>query len=248
VHGADPPGGFTDGAPGVQYEYFYQTDCPGSPPVTAGGDVGDLNCNQTGTSCANAGGILLLVWYRVVGTNGPPIESRTPICSQGNNKVTVPDLLIILDPRVDNYLKTQELDKPTVFAQPSKNALVNLPTIFSTPDTGTLEMPFLDPMPGTLEIVPSYAWDFGDGSSNTASAPGVPYDGTDPQKNPDHYPVLHTFQQPAGYQVTATVTWTATTLHIDGVGDIAVTDKTRVFTGVLPVAAHEAHAVLVSGG
>ena len=46
----------------------------------------------------------------------------------------------------------------------------------------------------------------------------------------------------------ATVTWTATTVHIDGIGDIPITDKTRVFTAALNLQAHEAHAVLVSGG
>jgi hypothetical protein len=242
------PGGFSDGDPGVDYEFFYQMDCPRAPIVTAGGDVGDLSCNQTGTPCSNAGGILLLVWYRVVGTTGAPIESRTPLCSQGNEKVTVPDLLNILDPVADNYLQQVDVAQPTVSAQPATSALVNLPTIFSTPDSGTLEMPFLEPMRGTLELVPTYSWDFGDGSTNGVSAPGVPYDGTDPQTHGEHYPVLHTFRLPASYHVTATVTWTATMLHIDGLGDFPVTDKTRTFVGALELTAHEAHAVLVSGG
>jgi hypothetical protein len=80
------------------------------------------------------------------------------------------------------------------------------------------------------------------------AAPGVPYDGTDPLTQGEHYPVLHTFRLPASYNVTATVTWTATMLHIDGLGDFPVTDKTRTFTGALELTAHEAHAVLVSGG
>ncbi|MDX6244784.1 MAG: hypothetical protein QOE76_2507 [Frankiales bacterium] len=247
THGPGP-GGFSDGDPGVDYEFFYQMDCLGAPVVTANGDVGDLSCNQAGTACANAGGILLLVWYRVVGTTGPPLESRTPLCSQGNEKVTLPDLMNILDPQTDDYLKQMDATLPTVSAQPATSALVNLPTIFSTPDSGTLEMPFLQPMRGTLELVPTYSWDFGDGTPINLTAAGLPYDGTDPQTHGEHYPVLHTFRQAASYNVKATVTWTATRLHIDGLGDFPVTDKTRTFTGALELTAHEAHAVLVSGG
>ena len=242
------PGGFDEGDSGVDYEFFYQMDCAGAPAVSATGDVGDLSCNQTGTPCANAGGVLLLVWYRVVGSGAAPTESRTPLCSQGNDKVTVPDLLNILDPEVDHYMQTMDVDKPVVTAQPATSALVNLPTVFSTPDSGTLEMPFLLPMPGTLELVPTYSWDFGDAGSDNPTSPGIPYDGTDPQTHGDHYPVLHTFRQAGDYDVRATVTWTATTLHIDGIGDIPVTDKTRAFTGALDLTAHEARAVLVSGG
>ncbi len=248
TYDVNPPGGFTDGEPGVQYEYFYQVDCPGAYAVGADGDVGDINCNQTGTTCGRLGGIQLIVWYRPVGSKVAPTASRRPICSDGNNKVTIPELLVIVDPLIDDYMKTQNVDKPTVMVQPAQSALVNLPTIFSTPDAGTLQMTFQEPMPGTVELVPTYTWDFGDGDHSAASGPGSPYDGTDPQTHPEHYPVQHTFRQATGYTIQASVTWTATRLHIDGVGDIPITDKTRVFDATLNVQAHEAHAVLVSGG
>jgi hypothetical protein len=75
----------------------------------------------------------------------------------------------------------------------------------------------------------------------------LPYDGTDPQTNPQHYPVQYTFRTPGSYSVTATVTWTATVLHLTGLGDFPITGKTKTFATTLGVTAHEAHAVLVSG-
>ena len=61
-------------------------------------------------------------------------------------------------------------------------------------------------------------------------------------------PTIAQARQAQGYAVTLTVTWTATTLHLDGLGDFPITDETKTFTTAQEVTAHEAHAVLVSGG
>jgi hypothetical protein len=232
---------------GVQYDYFYQVDCPNVPPATVDGDVGDTVCNQDGTDCAKANGLLLLVWYRRAGTRDQPVASPTPICSTGQVTITLPQLEIAVDERATDYLKSQDLDQPAISVQPATTALVNLPTILSvTPDSGQLEMPVTEPIAGTLDLVPTYSWDFGDNTTQTPTVAGIAYDGTDPQTDPDHYPVLHTFHNAASYTVQATVTWTATTLHLAGLGDFPV-NKTHAFPATANVTTHEARAVLVTG-
>lgn len=233
--------------PKVKYEYFYQTDCPGAAPVTAGGDIGDLSCNQDGTACANSGGILLLVWYRPEGSNDAPVASPNPICTQGNTKITLPQLTTIIDTHVIDYLQNKDLNQPSISVQPAQTALVNLPTIMSmTPDSGQLQVPILDPIPGTLDLVPTYSWDFGDGAAGTPTVAGRPYDGTNPEAEPLHYPVQHTFRKADTFQVKGSVTWTATTLHLPGFGDFPI-NQTHVFDATANIPVHEAHAVLVSG-
>jgi hypothetical protein len=107
------------------------------------------------------------------------------------------------------------LPKPSIELRPEPETLVNLPTIVSTDypteKTFGITVPPSAGRPialhGTINAHAELTWTFEDGT--TASGPGNPYDGTDPEIDPGHY-LTDTFRTAGHHTVTLTVTWTGT--------------------------------------
>jgi hypothetical protein len=103
--------------------------------------------------------------------------------------------------------------QPDIELRPNPETLVNLPTIVSTdyPSDKTFDITVPPskgrtiPLTGTINAHADFTWSFEDGT--TASGPGTPYDGTDPETNPDHY-LTNTFRTAGHHTVSLTVTWT----------------------------------------
>jgi hypothetical protein len=125
--------------------------------------------------------------------------------------------------------------------QPGSVVVVNLPVLASVTPLLVQTMAVQLPVPGELVATPSYAWTFDDGTKITG--PGVPYDGTDPRVDPEHY-VAHTYvKAQANASVSLSVTWTATFTAAGQTIDIPAVVMPAVTT---TFSVHEARSVLVS--
>jgi hypothetical protein len=126
--------------------------------------------------------------------------------------------------------------------QPGSVVVVNLPVLASAEPLPVQTMAVQLPVPGELVATPSYTWTFDDGTKATGT--GVPYDGTDPRVDPEHY-VAHTYvKAQANASVSLTVTWTATFTAAGQTIDIPAVVMPPITT---TFSVHEAHSVLVSG-
>ncbi|NDL60158.1 hypothetical protein [Phytoactinopolyspora mesophila] len=111
----------------------------------------------------------------------------------------------------------ENIARPEIDVAPAVNAVVNLPVLAATPDPGAVGFDIENPLPGTVDAVPSFGWQWSNGEAG--SGPGRGYDGTDPVATPDHYPVRAVFTVAGEGRVELTATWTIT-LTVEGIPPI----------------------------
>ena len=177
-------------------------------------------------------------------------QAEAMSASAGQPIITLPQLIIDLIPQVQNDLDTQLVTKPTVVLSPPNLALVNFPVIAAT-TLAPATLHITDPLEADVQITPVPTWDFGDHTAPVTGPVGATYDGTSALDDPAHYPLTHTYKQPGPHTVTLTVVWTAVSVTTaEHPAPIPLPDPHPTATTVtrVNVVAHEAHAVLVSGG
>jgi hypothetical protein len=242
----------TKGIPGatttVPQDYFYQPNCPSNAPVGANGVVDDSLCTGALIECPR-GQIRTRVYQRATGSGDVPVEAGL-ICVGPERTITLTDLTNLIGDNIQREFDKTAVGVPPLIVSPPTLALVNLPVIAST--TTSLEtLHITDPLTADVQLVPVPTWDFGDGSAKVTGPVGLAYDGTNAINDPGHYPLTHTYAKPGSYTITLSVLWTAasvtTARHPDPI-PLAAPRPTVTTTNRLLVNAHEAHAVLVSGG
>jgi hypothetical protein len=172
------------------------------------------------------------------------------ICVGPDKTITLTDLTKLIGDNIQTEFDQKDVGVPPLVISPPSLALVNLPVIASTTTTPeTLHI--TDPLTADVQLTPVPTWDFGDGSAKVSGPVGVAYDGTNAVTDPAHYPLTHTYAKPGSYTITLTVLWTATSVTTARHPDpIPLPDPRPTVTTAnrIVVTAHEAHAVLVSGG
>jgi hypothetical protein len=242
----------TQGVPGdtttIPQEYFYVPNCPNNGPVGPGGQVDDNLCAQALVDCPD-GQIRTRVYQRPVGSATVPTEAGL-ICVGPDGTITLTDLNLLIGDRIRTDFAERDVGKPALVASPPNLTLVNLPVITST----TVEAKALhitDPLEADVQLTPVTTWDFGDGTDSVRGPLGTPYDGTSALDDPGHYPLTHVYAKPGIYTITLTVLWTATgvtTAQHPAPIPLPGPQPSVTTASTLTLTAHEAHAVLVSGG
>jgi hypothetical protein len=221
---------------GAVFDYSYESAC-------AGGNADDAElCGRAVTACAGdgAGAILYSVWVQQVAPTLGPRNSDGTVCFGGPaDTVTVAQLGVDLNEDVRDHLPTL-----SARAQPSPQAVVNLPVIVSAPVEPAPNFNVNQPVPGVVTVTSTYRWTFDDGA--TLIGTGRAYDGTDPRTAPGGYYLAHTYTHADAHaSATLTVTWHATFTVAGGppiaLPDIVTPPQTVAFQ------VHEVRSVLVSG-
>jgi hypothetical protein len=193
------------------YEYRYHAGRFSRVPVGGGGGPSRAGC---GADCppdpAAVCDLLLAV--------GPNPGMTAAELTAYNNAVANCDAwladpngipLATVQAQLANYLRDRGLPTPTVSVQPNGRSFANLATILYTPVPPAFTFNVDQPVLATISAVPTYRWDFGDGTTGPNS-PGRPYDpAISPREHPDAY-VSHRYARPGTYQITLTVTWDGT--------------------------------------
>jgi PKD domain len=238
------PGGTTL----LPQEYLYQPDCPDNRPPGVDGAIDEELCAGAISACTK-GDIQEKVFQRDAGTDDTPRLTGV-ICIGPKSTITLQQLTTQIHDHIQIDLSSQVVASPPIDISPPTLALVNLPVIAATALTAeTLHI--TEPLVADVQITPVPTWDFGDGSPKVTGVVGVAYDGTSALDDPGHYPLTHTYAKPGDYTVTLTVLWTAvsvtTAQHPDPI-PLPDPQPTATSTTTIALTAHEAHAVLVSGG
>lgn len=220
---------------GAVFAYTYASAC-------VGGADGDAElCGRAVTACATngPGAILYSVWVQQI---APTVGAKTSagiVCLGGAaDTITVAQLGTDLTEDVRDHLPTL-----SARAQPSPDAVVNLPVIVSAPVEPAPNFTVNEPVPGAVTVTSTYRWTFDDGA--TLVGTGRAYDGTDPRTAPAGYYLAHTYTHADAHaSATLTVTWHAT-FTVAGGAPVALPDITTP-PQTVAFQVHEVRSVLVS--
>jgi hypothetical protein len=201
----------TETVDGVTVQLRYVVNCPGNTtdnPVTTGECTTSI-CNMP----AGEQGVNYLVYERV--GNAPWQLRPGVVCRSISDPIPLADIEAEIRRIIEERFK--HVAEPEITLAPAVNALVNLPVIASTPNSGPLGFDITNPLPGRVEASPAYGWAWSNGTTNSGA--GVAYDGTSPTRNPGHYPVQNTYGDGGSQNVDLQVTWSIT-LTVPGVAPI----------------------------
>lgn len=182
------------------------------PPGTPGSD---LECGAS-RACPNENEYNFRVWLRTHTYQGNGQWDIGPWRDQGSEcrDLSTDEDSLITEDQVIREVERFGLRPATLNTNPPNGrTFVNLPTIFHA-DAGRYEFRLPELGPGVdIRATPArFSWRFGDGASTTTEHGGRPYDGTDPQDDPDHY-LTHSYERrgevTANVVVDYTVEWNA---------------------------------------
>ncbi|WP_129664724.1 hypothetical protein [Phytoactinopolyspora endophytica] len=204
-------GGEVADGDGVVWMVRYVIRCGGNDPDLHGNQICvEAMCEEDGQH-----GFYVQVYRRE--NAGDPWQTwpgREQIChTAGEDGEPIP--LADVEAEVIAFLEEhyEAIAEPEIEVAPAVNAVVNLPVIAATEDPGTVGFDIENPLPGSVEAEPSYAWSWSNGTGG--QGPGRGYDGTDPLAEPGHYPVHAVYARSGQGQVDLTATWEVT-LFVEG--------------------------------
>lgn len=192
--------------------------CPGcrwrlaTPCETPGAGTafdGQATCLSVVRGCP--GGRLLRAWFE---GDGRPWQDLGLVCVPPRGPVTVAEVGRAVRASVE-----QGIPPLLPGFQPSRGILTQVPVVFDSGQAGGSHTWRLDVLGRDVRLsaVPSWSWQFGDGSGQDTSDPGGRY---------PHLGVAHVYRRAGGYRVACTATWSATFV-VDGLGPFAVADPIR---------------------
>jgi hypothetical protein len=135
----------------------------------------------------------------------------------------------------------EAITEPRIDVAPAVNAVVNLPVLAATDDVGAVGFAIENPLPGRVDAEPAYAWRWSNGAHG--DGPGRGYDGTDPIRQPEHYPVSTVYSRAGEHEVGLQTTWVVT-LTVEGIPPI-VDIEPLVYEAAETFTVHSAGTVLV---
>ena len=195
--------------PRARYDTQYVIDCgqPQPPDAPATFDNG-LDCAGAQCTIGPDNGRWMIVWSKQVAPVFDIVYTQIGrFCDIIRPPIPLADVITAVHEDIRKHFK------PAVpVIQPAQNTLVNFPNIISTTDAGPQSFPITQPLPGTVNIHPTYTWTYTgpDGAQGNATGVGTPYDGTSPRTGPPDYYLTATFRHSGTGTITLTVTWEGT--------------------------------------
>lgn len=197
---------------GARYQSVLVTDCGQVQPPEAPGSVNPVACPGAECAVGAATGYWTNAWSKRVAPDPEPVFTmRGRYC-----RVDFPPVPVraVSAAAQDHVRKHVDANRPVV--QPGTRTLVNYPTIVSTRDPGEVTFAIAQPLPGVVQVRPTFSWSFiGPDTSASAVGAGRPYDGTSPRTAPAGYYLTALFPHSGTATVTLTATWTGTVTVAD---------------------------------